>query len=167
MSIDVLVSSIDPSIHPSIRPPTHPTYLRSTRSPSTLATWPSSSSLAASTSCGTSSSATASRARSSTPSSAGRRLVEVYEELYTYTTCVRALDLLNCRALSHLHVYSLRPPRLAVAARLQGRQRAGRRPRCVLPARRAHHGVRAVVLVASAAVLRVVSMIRFGLVTHR
>jgi hypothetical protein len=94
-------------------------------------------------------------------------LSRVYEELYTYTTCVRALDLLNCRALSRLHVYSLRPPRLAVAARLQGRQRAGRRPRCVLPARRAHHGVRAVVLVASAAVLRVVSMIRFGLVTHR
>ena len=46
---------------------------------------------------------------------------------------------------SHTHTYTYcAPTRLAVAARLQDCQRAGRRPRCVLPARRAHHGVRAV-----------------------
>ena len=91
-----------------------------------------------------------------------------YAERYTCSTELsHTYTYTHCALLTHPHVHSLRPPhtptrtltapsshthtytycaptRLAVAARLQDCQRAGRRPRCVLPARRAHHGVRAV-----------------------
>ena len=74
---------------------------------------------------------------------------------YTYTTLTQSAILARLSShtptptltapSSHTHTYTYcAPTRLAVAARLQDCQRAGRRPRCVLPARRAHHGVRAV-----------------------
>ena len=130
MTLDVLVSSIDPSAHlpislPAYRP-IHPSICPSVHPP--------------------------------TPSTSGQLVLRrLWRRGLRRPRWLRLPPVAPVHPLPpHAHAH-LPLPQLAVAARLQDRQRAGRRPRCVLPARRAHHGV-SVVSVASKVVSSVASV---------